>query len=108
MRCDTDGPPLRTTGCARGGGVLLRVSGMACLECGKMLCKITVIIKMSAALSSDAFRLKRKEKKKRLIKPKTGITFLELSGIENFIITSGWQCILRHWVNDLGSRQNAI
>lgn len=63
MRCDTDGPPLRTTGCARGGGVLLRVSGMACLECGKMLCKITVIIKMSAALSSDAFRLKRGEKK---------------------------------------------
>lgn len=104
MRCDTDGPPLRTTGCARGGGVLLRVSGMACLECGKMLCKITVIIKMSAALSSDAFRLKRKEKKKRTIKPKTGITFLELSGIENVIITSGWQCILSHWVNDLGSR----
>lgn len=90
MRCDTDGPPLRTTGCARGGGVLLRVSGMACLECGKMLCKITVIIKMSAALSSDAFRLQKRKEKKR-IKPKTGITFLELSGIEKVIITSGWQ-----------------
>ena len=61
MWCDTEGPPLRITRCARGGGVLLGVNGMACLECGKMLCRSTVIIKMSADFNSDALRLEAKE-----------------------------------------------
>lgn len=58
---DTEGPPLRITLCARGGGVLLSVRGMACFECGKMLCSSTVIKRMSAAFSSDALRLKLEE-----------------------------------------------
>ena len=62
MWCDTEGPPLRTTGCASGGGVLLSVRGMACFECGKMLCRSTVIMRMSAAFSTDAFRLKTEKK----------------------------------------------
>ena len=60
--CDTEGPPLWITLCARGGGVLLSVRGMACFECGKMLCSSTVIKRMSAAFSSDALRLKLEEK----------------------------------------------
>jgi len=39
----------------------LSVRGMACFECGKMLCSSTVIKRMSAAFSSDALRLKLEE-----------------------------------------------
>ena len=56
----------------------------------------------------------KKEKKKKRIKPKTGITFLELSGIEKVIITSGWQYDKMHnyyvtgWMILVVSRRNAI
>ena len=62
MWCDTEGPPLQSTWCANGVGVLFSVMGTACLECGKMLYSRTVIKRRSADLSSEAFGLKSQKK----------------------------------------------
>ena len=62
MWCDTEGPPLQSTWCANGGGVLFSVMGTACLECGKMLYSRTIIKRRSADLSSEAFGLKSQTK----------------------------------------------